>query len=263
MPINKTRTFSANVGDKSIGNAGPDAIEHDIDNMMTNQPWNDEVIKIGNETPFVPTKDYEPATKKYADSRASFISHAADDDIYGLATQNLYGHVKVIDDLTKEVYADGEALSAHQGKVIKDNIEAVGNISRGTVRYTDTILPGPTTVVKTIPIGSNKKQGKLIIGGSDTSVDSMTIVEFNEFKYNTIAIRGGSNYRSRSFYEEVYGEDVHYGYTLISGVVHLIGNNILRLDEVYINGENIVIVFYNRSTTTSYTLDCRIDWEVW
>jgi hypothetical protein len=43
MPINKTRTFSANVGDKSIGNAGPDAIEQDIDNLIAN----DELLYQG------------------------------------------------------------------------------------------------------------------------------------------------------------------------------------------------------------------------
>lgn len=118
--INKTRTFSANVGDKSIGNAGPDAIEHDIDNMMTNQPWNDEVIKIGRTDEYIPTTDYSPATKRYVDLHASVISHAVPTNDYGLATKGLYGHVKVIDDLTKTTYADGEALSAHQGKAIVD-----------------------------------------------------------------------------------------------------------------------------------------------
>ena len=101
MPINKTRIFSANIGDKSIGSAGPDALEQDIDNMMTNQAWNDEVIKIGRTEEFVPTKDYEPATKRYVDLHASVIAHAIDTADYGLATPLLYGHVKVIDDLTK------------------------------------------------------------------------------------------------------------------------------------------------------------------
>ena len=31
-----TRTFSANIGDASTGNAGPDAIETDIDNLLAN-----------------------------------------------------------------------------------------------------------------------------------------------------------------------------------------------------------------------------------
>jgi len=30
------RIFSANVGDSSVGNAGPDAIEQDIDNLLAN-----------------------------------------------------------------------------------------------------------------------------------------------------------------------------------------------------------------------------------
>lgn len=35
MIINQ-RIFSANVGDSSVGNAGPDAIEQDIDNLLAN-----------------------------------------------------------------------------------------------------------------------------------------------------------------------------------------------------------------------------------
>jgi len=34
--INQRIFFSANVGDFSVGNAGPDAIEQDIDNLLAN-----------------------------------------------------------------------------------------------------------------------------------------------------------------------------------------------------------------------------------
>ena len=39
-----------------------------------------------------------------------------------LGTGNLFGHVKVIDNLTRGNYVDGEALSARQGKILSDNI---------------------------------------------------------------------------------------------------------------------------------------------
>lgn len=47
------RIFSANVGDSSVGNAGPDAIEQDIDNLLANDQellgtLNDHETQINN-----------------------------------------------------------------------------------------------------------------------------------------------------------------------------------------------------------------------
>jgi hypothetical protein len=51
-------------------------------------------------------------------------SHAVDDDAYGFGTQDYYGHNKLIDDLVScSIYVDGEALSAHQGYVLKGLVD--------------------------------------------------------------------------------------------------------------------------------------------
>ena len=42
-------------------------------------------------------------------------------------TKNTYGHVKLIDDLTKNTYTDGDALSAHQGYELNQKILSNGN----------------------------------------------------------------------------------------------------------------------------------------
>ena len=50
-------------------------------------------------------------------------SHASTANTYGLGTTANYGHVKTINGLTQSAYADGEALSAYQGKVLKDDVD--------------------------------------------------------------------------------------------------------------------------------------------
>ena len=49
-------------------------------------------------------------------------SHASTADTYGLGTTALYGHVKTIDSLGTTAQVDGEALSAHQGNVLANDI---------------------------------------------------------------------------------------------------------------------------------------------
>jgi hypothetical protein len=49
-------------------------------------------------------------------------SHASTATTYGVGTTTNYGHCKTINDLNKNAYANGEALSAYQGKVLNDKI---------------------------------------------------------------------------------------------------------------------------------------------
>ena len=58
-------------------------------------------------------------------------------DIYGKAEQNKYGHVKLINSLSNSSFANGEALSANQGKILKDNIDNVNSNLNNTKSKTD------------------------------------------------------------------------------------------------------------------------------
>ena len=59
------------------------------------------------------------------------VGHASETTTYGLADSTKYGHVKTVNNLTTNSNLSGEALSAYQGKVLKDAIdEAVRNISK-------------------------------------------------------------------------------------------------------------------------------------
>ena len=65
--MRETRLFNANVGDKSINTAGPDAIETDLDNLYENKAWLKDVLSKTNNIPYVPTQLYHPTTKEYVD----------------------------------------------------------------------------------------------------------------------------------------------------------------------------------------------------
>ena len=65
----------------------------------------------------------EKLTKNSLDAKAP-TSHASSASTYGLGTTSNYGHVKTINGLTQSSHSDGTALSAYQGKLLKDAIDA-------------------------------------------------------------------------------------------------------------------------------------------
>lgn len=65
----------------------------------------------------------EKLTKNSLDGKAP-TAHASSSSTYGLGTTANYGHVKTINGLTQSSHSDGTALSAYQGKVLKDAIDA-------------------------------------------------------------------------------------------------------------------------------------------
>lgn len=65
----------------------------------------------------------EKLTKNSLDGKAP-TAHASSSSTYGLGTTSNYGHVKTINGLTQSSHSDGTALSAYQGKVLKDAIDA-------------------------------------------------------------------------------------------------------------------------------------------
>lgn len=75
------------------------------------------------------------------------IAHSADGTEFGPGTTSKYGHVKLIDALDSTGYADGEALSAFQGKVLSNQISTVTtdvtNLKAGQVN----LAVNPTSTV--------------------------------------------------------------------------------------------------------------------
>ena len=71
------------------------------------------------------------------------ISHASSGDDYGLGTSDMYGHCKVIDNLTTVNSEDGEALSAYQGHMM-DGTATLGSETSRFARG-DHVHPRDTT----------------------------------------------------------------------------------------------------------------------
>lgn len=69
-----------------------------------------------------------------ADGTKAPTSHASSVNTYGLGTTANYGHCKTINDLLKSAFVNGEALSAYQGKVLNDKVDAkIGSVLLTTV----------------------------------------------------------------------------------------------------------------------------------
>ena len=67
----------------------------------------------------------------HSHSEYAQINHSSPQDVYGKGTPANYGHNKLVNNLLTSSYNDGEALSAYQGKVLKDTIDsAVTNICK-------------------------------------------------------------------------------------------------------------------------------------
>ena len=60
-------------------------------------------------------------------------SHAVNASTYGLGTTDVYGHVKTVNNVTTSAHASGLALSAYQGKVLKDAIDTINTKTSSTL----------------------------------------------------------------------------------------------------------------------------------
>ena len=82
-----------------------------------------EIVTSWNNTLSDEKVPSEKLSKNTLDTKAP-TSHASSSSTYGLGTTSNYGHVKTINGLTQSSHSNGTALSAYQGKVLKDAIDA-------------------------------------------------------------------------------------------------------------------------------------------
>lgn len=70
--------------------------------------------------------DFSMAKHTHLDEFAP-TDHSSQNNKYGLANTSKYGHTKLVNNLDKDIYADGEALSAKQGYDLKNLINTLRN----------------------------------------------------------------------------------------------------------------------------------------
>ena len=95
-----------------------------------------DIVTAWNTTPSDAKVPSEKLAKTSLDAKAP-TSHASSSSTYGLGTTSNYGHVKTINGLTQSSHSNGTALSAYQGKVLKDAIDAKPDSSDIPTKITD------------------------------------------------------------------------------------------------------------------------------
>ena len=102
--------------------------------------------ETNNVTLGTPTKQWNGIYANYIGLNGSSLSdllsgkaptsHAVNASTYGLGTTGVYGHVKTVNNVTTSAHASGLALSAYQGKVLKDAIDAINTTSSSRLTLT-------------------------------------------------------------------------------------------------------------------------------
>jgi len=105
-------------------------------------------------------------------------NHASTATTYGVATSSNYGHTKIINNLTTSSHADGQALSAYQGKILNDKITNANDriTTTGNSLYDEIVATND------------------VLGGRiDDLGDSLKPLATTNYSYGTAAPTGGSN----------------------------------------------------------------------
>lgn len=120
---------------------------------------------------------YQGAVLKNSVDEKAPTSHASSDGTYGTASQNNYGHAKVMNNLTEEAYSVGVALSAYQGKVLKGLIDGIlAQYELYTISSSDA-TSGTNNIVKYQ--NENIGSGAYLIVGCCNKTGYITIVSVN------------------------------------------------------------------------------------
>lgn len=161
------------------------------------------------------------------------------------------------------VIVDGDTIQTDEDGVISVPVEKFMSASKvtGYNTYTDSIAAGDA-ITKNIPIGESKKFGMCTLRSTST-FKTGALIFFSTNNLDTLACGPGdsSNIQPAAWARRDVGYVVggamnNYGITTT-------GDTVIGIQDLYINGTNLSIVFKNFSTTYEGSLNCRIDWEVW
>ncbi|WP_099192238.1 hypothetical protein [Tepidibacter mesophilus] len=149
--------------------------------------------------------------------------------------------------------------SSHRFVTDADKVSwnSIGQQTTGQVTYTDTI-PANSALTKTIPIGTGYKEGKLIYKDNNTNSVLRGIVFFDNLTNTakssiTIADSGYTGAYRADFRSKILDSYL--------GVLADYENSVF-VDNAYISGSNLIILFRNTNTSVSKSIKVTVDWEV-
>jgi|GEM_PF-3584479 len=147
-----------------------------------------------------------------------------------------------------------ESIDEQLGETVTQLNEINSKLNSLTGTYTDTttIVPALTSYTKTIPLGFNATKGQIMLRGSAlpaASTSGGSLVKFTTVANDAMSI-GTSGVFTKSYDGFVTPKQfANSGY--------------IALNDCYINGTNLVLVFYNNHTTLEQTLKViSSQWEV-
>ena len=117
--------------------------------------------------------------------------HASTSNTYGLGSTSNYGHVKTINSLTQSSHSDGTALSAYQGKVLKDLVDskaASGHTHTGTeLRLGSSGNDANVTIQEAVnnKSASNHTHGNITNAGAIGSTANLPVITTTSGKLTT------------------------------------------------------------------------------
>lgn len=129
------------------------------------------------------------------------------------------------------------------------------NSLSGTYSDTTTIIPNGGTYAKTIPLGFNAKVGTILLrgAGSVSSCTNWAKIDFTNVQNNSHSIAPSGS--MLAFSKTIDG--------LLSAAKFDSGSANIRIDDCYISGNNLIIVFRNVSASVAALNISSSLWEVW
>jgi hypothetical protein len=177
------------------------------------------------------------------------VNNSLNNHISSIGTTANYGHVKTINALTQTSHVDGTALSAYQGKVLKDLIDAPKG-AWGEVVLTNSINAKATLNVN-IPIGSSKSGVIASFRETTPSTNYGAVL----YVFGTTAFNFSSTGSSDQKFTSTDKDAFLFG---SEGT----GEIEVNLVTASINGSNLVLTFKNENTSAK-SLNARVRWGAW
>ena len=146
------------------------------------------------------------------------------------------------------------------------NVGELINHEYGNAIYSENIA-GSASVTKTIKIGDGKRFGRCTIMGNQTAHPTRSALVF--FSTESARTMTATNAQQSSTWSPAFFSRSDKGAvipvntnlpTLGTGVV---GDGLVRINELYISGGYIRIEIENPQAGVTRKIDFRIDWEVW
>lgn len=191
-------------------------------------------------------RDASGRAKVAAPSASDDIARKADVDVkIDKPTSAIANNIAIFNS-SKNVIDSGSKITDFQ-KSVK---------TYGYVKLTDTV-PSLGSLTKNIPIGAGKTSGIVVMSRPyENRLGVIVFINTDNTKTKSVGAIGTQTYpvgaTSRDAYQYVVGNSSVAG-----------DGSSLIIKDVWINGNNISIVFENLNASKSMNLDVEISWEVW